>query len=43
MSRYDRVKYYYDHRLWTIDQVRDAVIKGWITAAQFEEITGEPA
>lgn len=42
MSKFDKVKYYYDNGLWTIKQVRNAVIKGWITAEEFEEITGEP-
>lgn len=42
MSKYDKVKYYYDAGLWSIQRVRDAVVKCWITAEQFEEITGEP-
>ena len=42
MSKYDKVKYYYDNGYWSIQRVRDAVVKGWITAEQFEEITGEP-
>ncbi len=41
MSKFDKVKFYYDNGNWTIEQVRNAVVKGWITAAQFEEITGE--
>ncbi len=28
-------------RLWDIGKVRNAVVKGWITAAEFELITGE--
>ena len=28
-------------RLWTDEMVHNAVDKGWITAAEFEEITGE--
>ena len=42
MSKYDKVKYYYDTGLWSIQRVRDAVVKGWITAAEFETITGTP-
>lgn len=42
MSKYDKVKYYYDNGYWSIQRVRDAVAKGWITAEQFEEITGKP-
>ena len=41
MSKFEKVKYYYEHNLWTIQQVRNAVVKGWITPEQFQEITGE--
>ena len=41
MNKFEKVKYYYDHGLWSIDRVRNAVAKGWITAEQFREITGE--
>ncbi len=42
MSRmYERVKKYYDKGLWKIAAVRNAVVKGWITAEEFKEITGE--
>ena len=41
MSKFEKVKYYYDHGLWSIDRVRNAVVKGWITAEQFKEITGD--
>lgn len=41
MSKYEKVRYYYDNHLWTIAQVRNAVVKNWITAIQFKEITGE--
>lgn len=41
MSKYDKVKYYYLNGYWTIAQVRNAVVKQWITAMQFTEITGE--
>lgn len=39
-KHYERVKSYYERGLWTLTQVRNAVVKGWITAAEFEEITG---
>ncbi|MBQ2856543.1 MAG: XkdX family protein [Bacteroidaceae bacterium] len=39
MSKYERIKKYYDEGLWNIDRVRDAVTKGFITEDQFEEIT----
>lgn len=41
MSKYEKVKYYYDRGFWTIAQVRNAVVKGWITALEFKEITNE--
>lgn len=40
--KYAKVKKYYDKGLWTISMVADAVEKGWITAEEFEEITGQP-
>lgn len=41
-KKYDMVKKYYDEGLWNITRVRNAVVKGWITAEEFEEITGIP-
>ncbi len=41
-SKFQKVKYYYDNGLWDINRVRNAVVKNWITAEEFEEITGEP-
>ena len=41
MSKFEKVKRYYEKRYWSIDMVRNAVAKGWITESQFEEITGE--
>ncbi len=40
-SKYSKVKSYYDKGLWTASQVRNAVVKGWITAEEFAEITGK--
>ena len=40
MTKYQKVKYYYDNGLWSISRVRDAVVKSWITPEQFFEITG---
>ena len=36
-----KVKGYFDAGLWTAKQVGDAVAKGWITAGEYREITGE--
>lgn len=40
--KYALVKKYYDGGLWSVTAVRNAVAKGWITADEFEEITGAP-
>lgn len=40
MSKYDKVKDFYDNGLWNISRVRDAVEKDWITPEEFYEITG---
>lgn len=39
-TKFEKVKIYYDNGLWGIDRVRNAVVKKWITAAEFKEITG---
>lgn len=39
-KNFDKVKKYYNERLWNDARVRNAVIKGWITAGEYEEITG---
>lgn len=38
---YERIKYFYDAGLQSIQMVRTAVKKGVITKGQFKEITGE--
>ena len=39
MSKFEKVKAYFDGDLWDLKRVRDAVLKGWITQEQFDEIT----
>lgn len=39
-ENYEKVKDYYDRRLWNLAKVRKAVGK-WITLEEFFEITGE--
>lgn len=39
--KFELVKSYYDSGLWKKKAVRNAVVKAWITAAEYEEITGE--
>lgn len=41
-KKFAKVKKYYDEGLWSKRQVHDAVVKGWITAEEFEQIVGEP-
>ena len=41
-KKYEMVKDFYDRRLWNITRVKNAVVKEWITAEEYEEITGEP-
>lgn len=40
-KNYDKVKYYYQvTKSWTLNMVRNAVIKEWITVEEYVEITG---
>jgi hypothetical protein len=40
-KKFETVKNYFDKGLWNIDRVKNAVVKNWITAEEFKEITGE--
>lgn len=41
MSRYyEKVKGYYDAGLWDLERMRNAVVKGWIDADEYKQITG---
>lgn len=40
-KNFEKVKKYYDDGKWTLAMVRNAVVKNWITAEEFKEITGE--
>ena len=43
MSRkFEQIKYWYVTGMWSKSKVADAVAKGWITAEEYELITGEP-
>lgn len=42
-KRYELVKGYYDKRLWTKKMLKNAVVKGWITQDEYDEIVGAPA
>lgn len=39
---FEKIKRWYEQGLWTKTMVHNAVVKGKITAEQYEEITGEP-
>lgn len=40
-AKFNKVKSYYEQGIWKLYMVRNAVEKGWITAEEFTEITGE--
>lgn len=40
-DKYDIVKQYYDLGMWSEGRVRNAVVKGWITAEGFCAICGK--
>ena len=40
-KKYSMLKSYYWMGFWTIKMMRCAVVKKWITADEFKEITGE--
>ena len=40
--KYEKVKKYYDDGLWNKTKVKNAVVKGWITEAEYAEIVHEP-
>ena len=40
--KFEKVKKYYEDGRWNLKMVKNAVAAHWITAAEFEEITGEP-
>ena len=41
-KKYEKIKNWYERGFWTKRMVADAVITNRITAAEYEEITGEP-
>lgn len=40
-KHFSKVKSFFDNGLWSKAKVADAVVKNWITAAEYAEITGE--
>ena len=41
MTKFGKVKFYYDNGYWGKARVADAVVKKWITAKEYADITGE--
>lgn len=39
-KNFDKVKNYYDRKMWSLERVQAAVGK-WITAEEYKEIVGE--
>lgn len=39
-KKFETVKTYWLRRVWNEAKMRQAVVKGWITAEEFTEITG---
>lgn len=40
-NNYEKVKRYFNLKMWNETRVRNAVKMGWITEAEFAEITGK--
>lgn len=40
-AKFEQIKEWYDNVHWTAKMVANAVVKGKITAEEYEEITGE--
>lgn len=41
-EKFELVKHYYETGAWKKKAVKNAVVKGWITDEEYEEIVGEP-
>ncbi|MCC0646372.1 XkdX family protein [Clostridioides sp. ZZV14-6154] len=41
MLGYEKIKYYYDNKMWTKEMVKNSVDKNKITATEYKEIVGE--
>lgn len=40
-KKFNTVKKWYERGLWTKDMVHNAVVKKWITADEYKELTGD--
>ena len=41
-EKFELIKSYYINGFWKKKAIKNAVVKGWITAEEYEEIVGEP-
>ncbi|EQK05132.1 TPA: XkdX family protein [Clostridioides difficile] len=41
MLNYDKIKYYYDNKMWTKEMVKNSVVKNKITEIEYKQIIGE--
>ena len=41
MTKFDKVKFYYNNGYWDKARVADAVVKKWITVEEYQEIIGK--
>ncbi|HBE9553489.1 XkdX family protein [Clostridioides difficile] len=41
MLGFDKIRYYYENKMWSKEMVKNAVLKEKITAKEYEEIIGE--
>ena len=39
--KFEKVKQFFDDGFWTVEMVRNSVMKSWITEDEFYEITGK--
>ena len=40
-KNFQNIKNWYGMGLWGLERVKNAVVKGWITATEYKEITGK--
>lgn len=41
MLGFDKIRYYYENKMWSKEMVKNAVLKEKISEAEYKEITGE--
>lgn len=41
-KKFEKIREWYHLGMWSESRVRSAVVQGWITSEEYEEIVGEP-